>query len=182
MKARRTHGVANDHEFHPSIQTNQPMQAVATHTGWRQPPRLRVVYPTDIAETWSAVEDLWLRLARHPAMHSAVVTDSATGEYLMLFRIDGKDVDGKISQDGMDWNRTEARALLNAAADHGSYAWSQDGSHGNLAADIYWIGNTLVIELTRKERMFRWPEGESLVWAVQALLTRMQNSGGAHAH
>lgn len=182
MSARRTHGVTNDHEFHPSVQTSQPVQALATHTGWTQPPRLRVVYPADIAETLSAVEDLWLRLACHTAIHSAGVTDSATGEHLVLFRIDGEDVDGKNSQDGMDWNRTEARALLNAAANHGSYAWTQDGSRGNLAGDINWIGNTLVIELTRKERMFRWPQGESLVWAVQALLTRMQNSRGAHAH
>jgi hypothetical protein len=74
----------------------------------------------------------------------------------------------------------EARALLADAACRDTYAWSQDGSRGNLTSNIQWIGDTLVIELSRFDSMRRWPEGEAVVWSLQTLLNRFRSSGGVH--
>jgi hypothetical protein len=163
----------NDQAFHAA---SRLIQAIESDTGWKPRPQLRAVYPADQGEVLSVVEDLWLRLVRHPAIHSAVLRDAATGEYLVLFRIADETTGRK------DWQLAEARDLLDTAAHPENYAWSQDGTRGNLTSGIRWIGDTLVIELTRLEPMQRWPEGDTLVGSVQTLLHRFQNRGGAHAH
>lgn len=161
MKVRRTHGVANDHEFHHSGQTSQSMQAVATHTGWRQPPRLRVVYPTDIADTLSAVEDLWLRTARHPSLRVVVVRDAMAGDNLLLVRSLTEDLD------------EEAIHLLNAVKNGARYQWRQNGTTGSLVSDIRLIDSTVVVELTPLKQLRRWPDGDAMEWALQSLLNRL---------
>ena len=161
MKAHRTHGVANDHEFHLSIQASQPMQAVATHTGWRQPPRLRVVYPADIADTLSAVEDLWLRTAQHPSLRVAVVRDTLAGDNLLLVRSPSEVLD------------EEGSHLLDAVKNGARYQWRQNGTTGSLVSDIRRIDSTVVVELTPLKQLRCWPDGDAVERALQSLLNRL---------
>jgi hypothetical protein len=157
---------ANDDRFFAVIPVTK------TEAAWKDPTQLRLVYPADIGEVLNSVEDLWLRLARHPAVHVAVSRDVSTGQHLVMFRFDrngqchGHDIDGEYCQ------------LLLAAASGESYCWSQDGSRGNLASDIQWLGNTLVIALASRHQMRRWPDGEALEWSLQALLQRVKTQGG----
>ena len=137
--------------------------------GWKDPSQWRVVYPADIGEALSVVEDLWLRIARHPAVRSTVLTDASTQECIVMFRRTGN---GK----GNDRD-SECCQLLAAASIQESYGWRQDGGHGSLVSDIQWAGDTLLIELTSADRMQRWPEGEAVEWAVQGLLQRVKQQG-----
>jgi hypothetical protein len=132
---------------------------------WKDPSHWRVVYPADIGEALSVVEDLWLRIARHPAVRSTVLTDASTQECIVMFRP---------TSDGRD---SECCQLLAAASIQESYGWRQDGGHGSLASDIQWAGDTLLIELTSASRMRRWPEGDAVEWAVQGLLQRVKQQG-----
>ena len=132
---------------------------------WKDPSQWRVVYPADIGEALSVVEDLWLRIARHPAVRSTVLTDASTQECIVMFRPTGVVRDSECCQ------------LLAAASIHESYGWRQDGGHGSLVSDIQWAGDTLLIELTSAGRMRRWPEGDAVEWAVQGLLQRVKQQG-----
>jgi hypothetical protein len=132
---------------------------------WKDPSHWRVVYPADIGEALSVVEDLWLRIARHPAVRSTVLTDASTQECIVMFRPTGGGRDSECCQ------------LLAAASIQESYGWRQDGGHGSLVSDIQWAGDTLLIELTSPSRMQRWPEGEAVEWAVQRLLQRVKQQG-----
>ena len=132
---------------------------------WKDPSHWRVVYPADIGEALSVVEDLWLRIARHPAVRSTVLTDASTQECIVMFRPTG---------DGRD---SECCQLLAAASIQESYGWRQDGGHGSLVSDTQWAGDTLLIELTSPSRMRRWPEGDAVEWAVQGVLQRVKQQG-----
>ena len=132
---------------------------------WKDPSHWRVVYPADIGEALSVVEDLWLRIARHPAVRSTVLTEASTQERIVMFRPTGAGRDSECCQ------------LLAAASIQESYGWRQDGVHGSLVSDIQWAGDTLLIELTSASRMQRWPEGEAVEWAVQGLLQRVKQQG-----
>ena len=142
-----------------------PRTASPFEPDWKDPSHWRVVYPADIGEALSVVEDLWLRIARHPAVRSTVLTDVSTQECIVMFRPTG---------DGRD---SECCQLLAAASIQESYGWRQDGGHGSLVSDIQWAGDTLLIELTSAGRMQRWPEGEAVEWAVQRLLQRVKQQG-----
>jgi hypothetical protein len=139
--------------------------AAPSGASWKDPMQLRVVYPADIPEVLSAVEDLWLRIARHHAVRTAVLRDESTGERLVMFRFNG---------DGSD---SECCQLLAAATSYESYWWRQDESKGSLVSDIQWEGNTLAIELTLMNQIRRWPEGDAVDWAMQSLLQRVRNQG-----
>jgi len=132
---------------------------------WTDPSHWRVVYPADIGEALSVVEDLWLRIARHPAVRSTVLTDVSTQECIVMIRPTG------------DVRDSECCQLLAAASIQESYGWRQDGGHGSLVSEIQWAGDTLLIELTSPSRMRRWPEGDAVEWAVQGLLQRVKQQG-----
>ncbi len=132
---------------------------------WKDPSQWHVVYPADIGEALSVIEDLWLRIARHPAVRSTVLTDASTQECIVMFRPTGGGRDSECCQ------------LLAAASIQESYGWRQDGGHGSLVSDIQWAGDTLLIELTSASRMQRWPEGDAVEWAVQGLLQRVKQQG-----
>jgi hypothetical protein len=123
---------------------------------------LREVYGVDMAEVLSSVEDLWLRIARHPAVHAAVLNDATSAEQWVMFRV---------KEDGRG---SECGQLLAAASSSHSYLWHQDGSQGSLVSDIQWLGSTLVLELTSKPQRQRWPDAETMDWQLQALLNRIQ--------
>jgi hypothetical protein len=118
-----------------------------------------------MGEVMGALEDLWLRMVRHPAIRLTVQSDTLTGESMVLIRV---------AAQGLD---REGCHLLGAASDMGSYRWSQSGSKGSLVSDVHWIGSTLVIELTPLHQMRRWPLGDALVPAMQALLQRVKHLG-----
>jgi hypothetical protein len=154
------------------------VQAPAFNGGHELRGQLRVLYPADLQEALSSVEDLWLRMARHSAVHSAVVRDTVTGEQLVLFRTLREDMKFQGSAEGLSG---DARALMADAACRDSYAWSQDGSRGNLTSKIQWIGDTLMIELSQFDAIRRWPEGEVVLWSMQSLLSRVRRRASDRA-
>jgi hypothetical protein len=125
----------------------------------------RVIYPADMGEVMGVLEDLWLRMARHPAIKLSVLEEPLTQQSTLLVRLDGNGMDGEVFQ------------LLEAAAHPGNYLWSQCGKKGSLVSDVRWIGSTLVIELAPQHQMQCWPVGDSLVLALQALLQRLKLLG-----
>jgi len=149
---------ANDQNF-------SSCSASSFDAAWKDPGQWRVHYPANIGEVLSAVEDLWLRIVRQPAVHATVLRSESTGECLVMFRLEG------------NGNDPECCQLLADASSGDSYLWSQGGSRGSLVTDIQWIGRTLVIELTSARQMRRAPDGETLDWAMHALLQRMQKVG-----
>lgn len=167
MSARATGSAVRYYSAH----SLQSVQAPAFNGGRELRGQLRVLYPTDLQEALSSVEDLWLRMAGHSAIHSAVVRDTVTGEQLVLFRVHREAMKFQGSAEGLS---VDARALMADAACRDSYAWSQDGSRGNLTSNIHWIGDTVVIELCLFDAIRRWPEGEAMVWSLQTLLSRVR--------
>jgi hypothetical protein len=153
-------GSANDPDF-----SSGPTSS--SNAAWKDPVQWRVHYPADIGEVLSAVEDLWLRIVRQPAVHATVLRSESTGERLVMFRLEGHVKDPECCQ------------LLGDASSGDSYLWSQDGRRGSLVTGIQWIGRTLVIELTSARQMLRAPDGETMDWAMHALLQRMQKVGRA---
>lgn len=151
---------ANDQNF-------SSCSASSFDAAWKDPGQWRVHYPADIGEVLSVVEDLWLRIMRQPAVYATVLRSESTGERLVMFRLDGNGKD------------PECCRLLADASSGDSYLWSQDASRGSLVSGIQWIGRTLVIELTSARKMRRAPDGETLDWAMHALLQRMQKVGRA---
>ena len=119
----------------------------------------------DIEEVWSRVEDIWLRLARHPEIACATLIDAAQGDRLVMFHPKSGATDCK------------AAMLLELAACSGTYAWCEGGRHGSLVSHMAWCGNSLVIDLASFEKMQAWPDGQSLVWQMQTLLGRMRELG-----
>ncbi len=167
MSARRAWGrggnssgneVANDENF-------ASIPASSFDAGCKEPPHLHVLHPADIGEVLSVAEDLWLRVARHHAVRSAVLTDSSTGEGLVMFRPIGYCRD------------REGYQLLAAASVKERYWWRQDGDKGSLVSDVRWRGETLLIELTPTRQMHRWSEGKAVEWAIQGLLQRIKQFG-----
>ncbi len=155
---RSVNEVANDEDF-------ASIPASSFGAGWKEPPHLHVLYPADIGEVLSVAEDLWLRTARHHAVHSTVLTDASTGEGLVMFRPTGHCRD------------REGCQLLAAASIKERYWWRQDGDKGSLVSDVQWRGETLLIELTPTRQMDRWPEGKAVEWAIQGLLQRIMQLG-----
>jgi hypothetical protein len=147
--------VANDEDF-------APIPASSFDAGCKEPPHLHVLYPADIGEVLSVAEDLWLRIARHHAVRSAVLTDTSTGEGLVMFRPIGYCRD------------REGYQLLCAASVKESYWWRQDGNKGSLISDVQWRGDTLMIELTPTRQLHRWPDGDAAQWAIRGLLQRIK--------
>ena len=133
-----------------------------------QGPALRGVYPDSSAEVLGIAEDLWLRLARHPAIHAAVVGDADKGETMVMFRVDGAAAD------------EESMNLLGAASSIKTYQWCDSGMRDRLVASATWCGSTLVIELVPHRVMRRWPDGESLLWRLNDLLSCISAHGGAN--
>jgi hypothetical protein len=153
-------GSANDQNF-------SSWSASSSDAAWKDPGQWRVHYPADIGEVLSAVEDLWLRIMRQPAVHATVLCSEVTGERLVMFRLEGNGKD------------PECCRLLADASSGDSYLWSQDGIRGSLVTGVQWIGRTLVIEITSARQMQRAPDGETLDWAMHALLQRIQKVGRA---
>jgi hypothetical protein len=181
MRARRASAtqtpVGSIHQAANSDYFATTALAMAFGEPWEEPMPLSPGYPADISEVLSSVEDLWLRIARHPNIHSAVLNGGATGEPLVLFRIQGK---GGDRPQGMDRHEGEGGGydLLEAASLRSSYSWDENGSKGNLTSDIHWVGNTLVIELTPLHQMRCAPGGDALIWAMQGILHPLKGQGG----
>lgn len=150
--------VANDEDF-------ASIPASSFGAGRKEPPHMHVLYPADIGEVLSVAEDLWLRIARHHAVRSTVLTDASTGEGLVLFRATGHCRD------------REGYQLLAAASIRERYWWRQDGDKGSLVSDVQWRGDTLMIELTPTRQLHRWPDGEAVEWAIHGLLQRIKQLG-----
>lgn len=155
-----------------SMQVTAEVSSVASNEMVFQPRTTRagtalacVLYPADMGEVMGVLEDLWLRMARHPAMQLAVLEDRLTQQSTLLVRLEGSGMDGEVFQ------------LLEAAAHPGNYLWSQGGKKGSLLSDMRWIGSTLVIEFAPQHQMQYWPVGDSLVLALQALLQRLKLLG-----
>jgi hypothetical protein len=150
---------ANEAAFH----------ANTSDTGWGEKWTDRLCQSGDCAadmgEVMGALEDLWLRTVRHPAIRLTVQADTWTGESMVLIRV---------AAQGLD---REGCHLLGAASDMSSYQWSQGGSKGSLVSDVHWIGSTLVLELTSLHQIRRWPLGDAMVAAMQSLLQRVKQLG-----
>jgi hypothetical protein len=113
----------------------------------------------------SSVEDLWLRMARHPCIQCAVITDEKGSARVLIFRV--------LSESA----NTEVQEFMRLAASSTTYQWSEDGARGNLVALIEWCADSLVIELVSARPWSQRPFGESTRWQMLALLQRMQGSG-----
>jgi hypothetical protein len=118
-----------------------------------------------IDETWSRVQDLWLRLTRHRGIACTTVTDPIQGNQLLMFRIQGGATD------------CEETLLLEIAACSSTYTWCEAGRHGSLISHLAWYGDTLVMDLTPFQQMQTWPCGQGLVWQMQTLLCRLRGPG-----
>jgi hypothetical protein len=118
-----------------------------------------------IDETWSRVQDLWLRLIRHRGIACATVCDPIQGNQLLMFRVQDGAADG------------EEPLLLELAACSSTYTWCEAGRHGSLISHVAWCGDTLVIDLTPFQQMQTLSGGQGLVWQMQTLLCRLGGPG-----
>ena len=118
-----------------------------------------------VEETLSRVQDLWLRLARHPGIVCTMVSDSIQGEHLQMFRVPGGATD------------CEETLLLEMAACSRTYSWCEAGRHGSLVSHVAWYGDTLVMDVTPLQQIQTWSDGQSLVWQMQTLLRRLSGPG-----
>jgi hypothetical protein len=116
-----------------------------------------------VEETWSRVQDIWLRMARHPGMACTTVSDPVQGDQILMFRIQG----GAINFEGA--------LLLEVAGSSRTYQWREEGSQGSLVSDVNWYGDKLVIDIPSFHQMRAWPGGDSLVCQMQALLRHLQS-------
>jgi hypothetical protein len=141
----------------------------AQEEGGDGPVRLKVLYPPDLPEVLSRIEDSWMRIKRHPSFHVHIANDRELDTHLVLIRPHKSEMDD------------EATELLQAAQDMGSYAWMQhQDAQGkevsqphNLVIDISWVGEVLTIELTPMKRLIRQC-GFDAEWQLQGLLNRVQ--------
>jgi hypothetical protein len=131
--------------------------------------RLTVLYPPDLLEVLSRIEDLWMRIKRHPGFKVHIAADRELDTHLVLIRPHKSEMDD------------EAAELLQSVQDMGSYQWTQlqdaqgkevSQSH-NLVIDISWVGEVLTIELTPMKRLIR-QSGLDVEWQLQGLLNRVQ--------
>jgi len=129
---------------------------------------LRVLYPADLNEMFSATEDLWLRIKRHPALRIHVLKDSSSGTHVVLVR-----AVAKLDAQGL--------SLKLKAQDRNRYAWrphrsttvaDQTQAH-NLVSAIEHVGNAVVLELTPLKRLVR-QAGLGVEWQLNGMLARVQ--------
>jgi hypothetical protein len=153
---------ANDKLFY------SPKLGIDSATRWDDIWQSHVIHPADLGEAIAALQDTWQRMALHKAMHIAVLSDAVTGQNLLLLRVDVDDLD------------SDGYALLEAASHVAHYFWSQSDGKGSFASDVRWIGSTLLIELTPMLAMRRWPNGDALVFTMQALLHHVRQLGRMH--
>jgi hypothetical protein len=116
---------------------------------------------SNIDETWSRVQDIWLRLVRHRGIACITVSDPVQGDQLLMFRVQGGATD------------CEEIQLLELAACSSTYTWCEAGRHGSLVSHVAWCGDTLVMDLTPFQQMQTWPGGQGLVWQMQTVLCRL---------
>lgn len=141
----------------------------AQEEGGDGPVHLTVLYPPDLPEVLSRIEDLWMRIKRHPGFHVHIAADRELETHLVLIRPDKSKMDD------------EAAELLQAVHDMGTYAWMQlQDAQGNetpqphnLVIDISWVGEVLTIELTPLKRLIR-QAGFDVEWQLQGFLNRVQ--------
>jgi len=153
--------------FEDSLWVNSEAATIERHMP--VPPSLRVLYPADLSEVVSAVEDLWLRIRRQLGVRIHVVLDTATGVNLLLLRADRANL-GKEGQD-----------LLEAAEDMDRYRWLQSPDETSyakhqalcLASEMTWLGDTLVIELMPLTQLARHAGTDGLL-LVQTMLGRLR--------
>ena len=142
----------------------------AQEEGGDGPVRLTVLYPPDLPEVLSKIEDLWMRIKRHPGYKVHIAADRELDTHVVLIRPDKSEMDD------------EAAELLQAVQDMGTYAWTQlQDAQGNetpqphnLVGDISWVGEVLTIELTPVKRLIR-QAGLEVEWQLQGLLSRVQS-------
>jgi hypothetical protein len=113
-----------------------------------------------IDETWSRVQDIWLRLVWHRGIACTTVSDPLQGDQLLMFRVQGGAID------------CEETRLMELAACSSTYEWIEAGRHGSLVSHVAWCGDTLVMDLTPFQQMQTWPGGQGLVWQMQNVLCR----------
>jgi hypothetical protein len=118
-----------------------------------------------IDETWSRVQDLWLRLTRHRGIACTTLSDPIQCDQLLMFRVPGGATD------------CEETLLLELAACSSTYTWCEAGRHGSLVTQVAWCGDTLVMDLTPFQQMQTWPGGQGLVWQMQNVLCRLGGPG-----
>jgi hypothetical protein len=118
-----------------------------------------------IDETWSRVQDIWLRLVRHRGIACTTVRDPIQGDQLLMFRVQGGAID------------CEETLMLELAACSETFRWHEQDHQGSLVSQVAWCGDTLVIDLIPFELMRSWPNGQSLVCQMQTLLGRMRELG-----
>jgi hypothetical protein len=141
----------------------------AQEEGGDGPVRLTVLYPPDLREVLSCIEDMWMRIKRHPGLKVHIANDRELDTHLVLIRPDKSKLDD------------EAAELLQSVQDMGSYAWTQlQDAQGNetsqphnLVSDISWVGEVMTIELTPMKRLIR-QAGLDVEWQLQGLLSRVQ--------
>jgi hypothetical protein len=141
----------------------------AQEEGGDGPVRLTVLYPPDLREVLSRIEDLWMRIKRNPGFHVHIANDRELDTHLVLIRPDKSKLDDEDTE------------LLQAVQDMGTYAWTQlQDAQGNetsqphtLVSDISWAGEVLTIELTPLKRLIR-QSGLDVEWQLQGLVNRVQ--------
>lgn len=144
-------------------------ESLASVSVWSEPAQWRADVDSDAAadlhEVMSSVEDLWLRLARHSVIKSAVTPDVEGSGRVLTFRVVTESAN------------TEVQELMRLAASHMTYLWREDGVTGNLVASIEWCAGALMIEIAPVRQFRQWPSRESTHWQMLVLLQRMQATG-----
>lgn len=149
---------ANDDGFNVA---EEPLASVSI---WSEPGQWRahVDATADLCEVMSSVEDLWLRMARHPAIKCAVLTGQEGHGRVLIFRV------------ATESANPEVQEFMRLAASSMTYLWSEDGAKGNLVASIEWCAEALMIEIVPTHQIRQWPSGESTHWQMLAMMQRMQ--------
>jgi hypothetical protein len=116
-----------------------------------------------IEETWSRVQDIWLRLGRHPGMACTTAFDPAQGDGLVSFRVQSS------AQD------REGKLLLKVAGHSRTYLWCEHGRQGSLVSNISWCGDTLEIELTKFHQLRAWMGVNCVRMQLQTVMSRLHD-------
>ncbi len=119
-------------------------------------------HPAGVNETFSVMEDLWLRLNACTQLAMDVDLEGDGVDKVLRCRL----IHGTVDED--------MHGLLRRASESYTYAWSQEGRLGSFVSFIDWVQGELVIGLTPISQIRRWPDGEGVCWQLQALLHRLQ--------
>ena len=117
----------------------------------------------DPIDTWMAVEDRLLRLARK---YPVTVTNHDRQNELVFTNFNAVD------------RRSGDLALLESVKNPNFFRWQCNGQGGSLVRFVDCSGDDLVLQLTDLKTVARWVDGEELAWRVQSFLLQLRQWSG----